>query len=237
MIKKSIQDLLQLQALDLRIRNLEIRLQTIPGERAKLVKEFETVKQVLSDAKSQVLKKEQQIKKIQAQITAEQDNLHSLLVKSANTKKASEYQAVMSAIESLKQRISDFETQEINAWDELEDLKKQAVKAEKHYKSIGRQIQTEVIALDQLKEKIQIEIKEKTAQSMQAEKNVGMTVLAQYKRMLSSGKGEPLSAISDVGHCVNCGLKLPPQTLNNAARGEMVTCDNCTYFLYDPNAK
>ena len=44
MIKKSIQDLLKLQTIDLRIRNLEIRLQTIPGERAKLVEEFEIEK-------------------------------------------------------------------------------------------------------------------------------------------------------------------------------------------------
>ena len=73
--------------------------------------------------------------------------------------------------------------------------------------------------------------------SLQAEKNVAMNILSQYKRFLASKKGEPLSAISSMGHCVNCGLKLPPQTINLAAKGDMVSCDNCTYFLYDPNAK
>ena len=120
MIKKSIQDLLKLQTIDLRIRNLEIRLQTIPGERAKLVEEFEIEKKALADAKTRVLQTEQLIKKIQAQIVKEQENLQSLLIKSANTKKASEYQAVMDALENLKKRISDLETREITAWDDLE---------------------------------------------------------------------------------------------------------------------
>ena len=43
-MKKSIRDLLALQAVDIRIRNLEIRYKTIPGERANLVAEFEVVK-------------------------------------------------------------------------------------------------------------------------------------------------------------------------------------------------
>ena len=113
-------DLLKLQTIDLRIRNLEIRLQTIPGERAKLVEEFEIEKKALADAKTRVLQTEQLIKKIQAQIVTEQENLQSLLIKSANTKKASEYQAVMDALENLKKRISDLETREITAWDDLE---------------------------------------------------------------------------------------------------------------------
>ncbi len=237
MIKKSIQDLLALQELDLRIRNLEIRYKTIPVERAKLVAEFDVVKKALAEAKNHVLKIEQGIRKIQADIKEEQDRQKSLLIKSASIKKASEYEAVMQAIESSKKRISDLETQEITAWDDLEKAKADAVKAEKRYKLVGRQAQTDVLELDALKKQILEEVKQKAEASRAAEKNVAQTVLAQYKRMLASGKGEPVSAIRAGGNCGNCGLKLPPQTLNYAARGDLVTCDSCSYFLYDPDAK
>ena len=104
MIKKSIQDLLALQELDLRIRNLEIRYKTIPVERAKLVAEFDVVKKALAEAKNHVLKIEQGIRKIQADIKEEQDRQKSLLIKSASIKKASEYEAVMQTIESSKKK-------------------------------------------------------------------------------------------------------------------------------------
>ena len=49
-MKKSVADILALQKVDIRIRNLEIRYKTIPGERAQLVSEFEQVKKAFAAA-------------------------------------------------------------------------------------------------------------------------------------------------------------------------------------------
>ena len=61
-MKQAIKDLLILQAEDLRIRELKTRLMSIPGERAKLVAEFEVVRKGLEKAKQNKLKVEQAVK-------------------------------------------------------------------------------------------------------------------------------------------------------------------------------
>ena len=57
-----------------------------------------------------------------------------------------------------------------------------------------------------------------------------------YRRMLASGKGSPVGTIHD-GNCSNCNMKNSPQTAMEAAHGNLVNCEYCSYFLYDPDAK
>lgn len=235
-MKKSIRDLLALQAVDIRIRNLEIRYKTIPGERAALVAEFEVVKKALAAAKAKVQKLELAIRTCQSETASEQENLKNSKIRSATIKKAAEFDAINAQIAGCEKRISELETKELELYDELEKAKEKAVAAERSYKATGRLAQAEVRQLDDLKAKIVEEIKAKALESKELEKNVGQSMLSQYKRILATGKGEPLSPIKG-GLCGNCSLKLPPMTLNQASVGDIVTCDHCSYFLYDPEPK
>lgn len=235
-MKKSIRDLLALQAVDIRIRNLEIRYKTIPGERAALVAEFEVVKKALAAAKANVQKLELAIRTCQSETASEQENLKNSKIRSATIKKAAEFDAINAQIAGCEKRISELETKELELYDELEKAKEKAVATERSYKATGRLAQAEVRQLDDLKAKIVEEIKAKALESKELEKNVGQSMLSQYKRILATGKGEPLSPIKG-GLCGNCSLKLPPMTLNQASVGDIVNCDHCSYFLYDPEPK
>lgn len=235
-MKKSIRDLLALQTVDIRIRNLEIRYKTIPGERANLVSEFEVVKKALAAAKANVQRIELAIRTCQSETASEQENLKNSKIRSATIKKAAEFDAINAQIAGCEARISELETKELELYEELEKAKAKEVSAERSYKATGRLAQAEVRQLDELKGQIVEEIKAKTAESKELEKNVSQSILAQYKRILATGKGEPLSPIKG-GLCGNCSLKLPPMTLNQASVGDVVVCDHCSYFLYDPEQK
>ena len=235
-MKKSIRDLLALQAVDIRIRNLEIRYKTIPVERANLVSEFEVVKKALAVAKAELQKIELAIRTCQSETALEQENLKNSKIRSATIKKAAEFEAINAQIAGCEKRISELETKELELYDDLEKAKAKVVAAERSYKATGRLAQAEVRQLDELKVKIVEEIKAKMAESRELEKNVGQSMLSQYKRILATGKGEPLSPIKG-GLCGNCSLKLPPMTLNKASVGDIVECDHCSYFLYDPEPK
>lgn len=235
-MKKSIRDLLALQAVDIRIRNLEIRYKTIPVERANLVSEFEVVKKALAVAKAELQKIELAIRTCQSETASEQENLKNSKIRSATIKKAAEFEAINAQIAGCEKRISELETKELELYDDLEKAKAKVVAAERSYKATGRLAQAEVRQLDELKGKIVEEIKAKMAESRELEKNVGQSTLSQYKRILATGKGEPLSPIKG-GLCGNCSLKLPPMTLNQASVGDIVVCDHCSYFLYDPEPK
>ena len=38
------------------------------------------------------------------------------------------------------------------------------------------------------------------------------------------------------GSCSNCNMKNSPQTAMEARNGNLVNCDNCSFYLYDPEA-
>ena len=232
-MKQAIQDLLTLQAEDLRIRDLKTRLMSIPRERAALVAEFEVVRKGLEKAKQNKLKVEQAIKQQAAATQAAQDKLQTLKIKSSSIKKINEYNAILAEIEAAKKNISDSETREIELIDEQEAAEKLLTKAERSYKATGRTVQAEVRELDSLKESIAKEIAEREKRSAELAKNVVPNYLEPYRRMLAGGKGSPVGTIRN-GSCSNCNMKNSPQTVMQAKNGNLVQCDNCSFFLYDP---
>ena len=232
-MKQAIQDLLTLQAEDLRIRELKTRLMSIPHERTALVAEFEVVRRGLENAKQNKLKVEQAIKQQAAATQAAQEKLQALKIKSSSIKKINEYNAILAEIENAKKNISDSETREIELMDEQEAAEKMLAKAERSYKATGRTVQAEVRELDALKEAIAKEIAEREKRSAELAKNVVPKYLEPYRRMLAGGKGSPVGTIRN-GSCSNCNMKNSPQTVMEAKNGNLVQCDNCSFFLYDP---
>ena len=234
-MKQAIKDLLTLQAEDMRIRDLKTRLASIPRERAAFVAEFDVVRKGLEKAKQNKLRVEQAVKQQAATTQAAQENLRALMIKSTSVKKINEYNAILSEIESAKKSISDSETREIELMDEQDAAAQALAKAERSYKGTGRIVQAEVRELDSLKEAILKEIGEKEKLSAEYAKNVPPKYLAPYRRLLASGKGSPVGVIRN-GSCSNCNMKNSPQTTMEAKNGELVNCDNCFFFLYDPDA-
>lgn len=236
-MKKWIVNLLALQEQDMRIRNLEIKLKTIPVERANLVAEFESVKKALAEAKSDLQKSELELKKLEADAVAASEAMKKLQIHSVSIKKNTEYQAMLAEIDTCKKRISDIESAQLELMDVIEAKKNTLRDATKSYNTTGRAVQSELREFETLKTDIQKEIEERTALAKHLETKVEMNALGIYKRLLSGGKGEPLSEIRSGGMCSNCSLKLTPMTLNQAAKGVMATCDNCSHMLYDPKAE
>ncbi len=233
-MKRVIEDLLALQQVDMRIRALKIRLNTIPNEREALVQDFEVVRTRLEKAKFQLMKTEQEQKKQAEETRRLQDAHRNLLIKSGEIKKVAEYHAILKDIEVAKQKISDSETRELELMNEQEEAQKNLQAAERKYRAVGRSVKSEVISLDQLKGQIIQEIEKQNEASRRCSTKIPMLVMDDYKRFLASGKGEPVGKIRN-GNCPNCMLKLSPQTLHNAKKGDLVHCDNCSFFLYDEN--
>lgn len=232
-MKKSIVDLLALQEVDLRIRELEKRYKSIPGERAELVAEFEVVRTALGKAENIVKKLELQIKSLEGETAAKKAHLQDVRVQSGAVKKMSDYNNIMSEIATTEKAISELEEQTLLAMDNLEKANTNFEKATRHYRATGRTVKKEVLELDALKESILKEVTSKSAESKQLEKKVAQSTLENYKILLSAGKGAPVGKIQS-GACSNCSLALPPMTLNEAKKGNLVHCDNCSCLLYDP---
>lgn len=232
-MKQWVADLLALQNLDLKIRNLKIRLETIPAEKERLdsiVKDASSNVDVAKDAKRKI---ERAIKDAEGEIEKHNEAVRKLLTQSAMVKKNNEYQAMMTDIESKKAKISDIETTVLELLDKAEDADKEVQAAERELISTQKNIKAETADLVELKKELEESIAENLKLRKAYEAKVDTQTLSVYHRLLSGNRGEPVAMITQ-GVCGYCRLKVPPQTVNNAKKGIMTLCDNCSHLLYIP---
>jgi len=235
-MKKWTSDLLTLQSIDIRIRNLKTKLETIPMEKNNLKSELNDAAEIVKKAKAGIQKTELGIKKVESDIAAANEGMRKLQTQSTMVKKNTEYQAMLSEVEKMKARISDLETDQLLLMDELDAAKNAFKKIEADYAAQERNVKTEYRELLQLEADIKQEIETALSERKGFESKIESSYLSVYARLLSKGKGTPVSTFVQGNTCSNCSLKLTPQTLNDAKKGNLALCDNCSCIIYDPDA-
>jgi hypothetical protein len=226
-----ITDLLALQDLDLKIRNLNLRIDTIPSEKKRL---DSLVKDAVSDvevAKDGLRRIERAIKENEGEIEKLNEASRKLLTQSAMVKKNNEYQAMMADIEAKKNAVSDIETKILELLDQAESAQQGIAAAEKELAVTQKSVKAEMVDLVELKQELEEDIGEKLKLRKAYESKIDTQTLSVYHRLLEGGKGEPVAMINQ-GVCSFCRLKVPPQTINNAKKGVLTLCDNCSHILY-----
>ena len=210
-----ITDLLALQDLDLKIRNLNLRIDTIPSEKKRLDSQ---VKDAVSDvevAKDGLRRIERAIKENEGEIEKLNEASRKLLTQSAMVKKNNEYQAMMADIEAKKNAVSDIETKILELLDQAESAQQGIAAAEKELAVTQKSVKAEMADLVELKQELEEDIGEKLKLRKAYESKIDTQTLSVYHRLLEGGKGEPVAMINQ-GVCSFCRLKVPPQTINNA---------------------
>ena len=226
-----ITDLLALQDLDLKIRNLNLRIDTIPSEKKRL---DSLVKDAVSDvevAKDGLRRIERAIKENEGEIEKLNEASRKLLTQSAMVKKNNEYQAMMADIEAKKNAVSEIETKILELLDQAERAQQGIAAAEKELAVTQKSVKAEMADLVELKQELEEDIGEKLKLRKAYESKIDTQTLSVYHRLLEGGKGEPVAMINQ-GVCSFCRLKVPPQTINNAKKGVLTLCDNCSHILY-----
>lgn len=230
MTVKWIDDLLRLQYADMRIRDLKARLLLIPKEKQKLDNELAAEKKALADAKSTSQQIEMSIKQAESGIKSFNDKIRDIQSKSAMVKKNDEYQAMLSEIENVKNKISDLETEEIDLLDKFEEAKSVFSVYEKGFAEKEKNIKDGLKELDEITAEIKEEISRVEASRPDLEIKIEANPLHEYNRLLA-GKGVPMVKVTD-GICGSCHMRVTPQTMTEIRKHSLVRCDNCSHLVY-----
>ncbi len=225
-----VEDLLALQDVDMRIHNMKLRLEAIPGEIAKLEQTIAIDTEDFKSSREGVKKAELDIKHIESEINSQNEQIQKLQKQSVMIKKNDEYKALMSEIEHHKQIISDFETKEIVAIDALDAAKDKYKELEKQFDAKISSLKDEIAELNTLSEEVKEEIASLQKGRKAYSSRIATDTLVVYNRLLQRGRA-PLVPVSN-SCCGNCHLKLTPNTLNQAKKSGVTYCDNCSYMLY-----
>jgi predicted nucleic acid-binding Zn-ribbon protein len=209
-----------LSRFDVERRSLEGRLS---GERSRV----DAVKQRLADFQ---LKRRQLEKDIDA-AQAEERKFQSQL---PSVKKNEEYQALLHEIAAAKNRRSDLETRVLVQMDEEDVVQRERPVAEQALIAAQREMEQRRAQADreEAAEKERLAGLERERQ----ERITGLTppVRARYERIYASREGKAVVAIVK-GSCGGCFRAQPPQTLQEARRGDRVlVCDGCGRIVIWP---
>ena len=230
-MKSDLEKLLALQELDLRLRNLGIRVKLLPKELDDLKKELAGKKEAVAAAKEKLQRYELDIKQCESNIESEKEIICKLGAQSNMVKKNDEYNALLQEIEHHKEKVSEFETQEIELLDKIEEAREEFKSLEKNLVPVEKGLKEEMQEIIDLAGELKSEIAKVKEARIRAEAQVNAELLATYKRLLDKGQGTPVSKIND-GSCSNCHLQVVPQIINQALKDGYAVCNNCGFLIY-----
>ncbi len=232
---KWVESLLKLQETDLRIRDIETRLATMPGELTRLKNRRDQLAASTTSAADAVRKIELQIKTFESEIanlTAESNRLRQ---QSVMVKKNNEYQAMLNSIALNKNKISDLESKILELMDEHthSQLEYQRIKADND--ASIHTIRDEFEEIVAFAGEIKAELAKLKASRPRSIPFVDGETLSRYNALLKGKNGGiPLVKVEG-GICGSCHLRVSPQALNDISKAAVTYCSNCQHLLYDEN--
>ena len=226
-----VEKLLNLQNLDMEIKNLKLRLTMIPKEGEKLQKEIASIENKVKVLRAKKAEHELEYKKNESEIADLNGKIDKLQTQSDLVKKTTEYQAMLGSIAMLKKSISELETAQLELMDKLTEDDAKIATAIKNVKPQTAPLKEELNELAELASDVKRRGRELLAKRPELRSLVDAEILPRYEQILQKGSGLPLVA-AEGDKCGNCHLRLTPQTLNQARTGSICFCDNCMHIIY-----
>lgn len=224
---------LALQEIDLHIRDLNTRKESIPTQILNQEKAIEAAQTRLKTVKEMLHKNEIDLKNCEQDIAKQDQIVVKMLTNSSMIRKQDEFNAAMEEIQRAKECKSDLETHALELIDEAESLSAQLEEENKNCTAVISDAKDEIDALNAIDGEIEEKLKGIQLKRTACALTVPNEVLGVYERLIKRGKGIPVAQIvGDV--CQNCHMKVTQQMKNDVARGDLTHCGNCSCILTLP---
>ena len=228
--------LLKLQEADMRLRDMEMRLETLPKEMNNLIAQRDRINASTAAAVTAVKKIKHKIQQDEDLIKELESSSEKLRQQSAMVKKNTEYQAMLNAVELNKKKISEAEERILLAADELAEAKRKGAKIKFANDAEIKNLKTEFDELFSFSKVVKDEIAKLQQARPALLKDIPPALLSPYESLKNNKEGAAPLVTAENEICGHCRLKITAQTAVAIKRGEIAYCDNCQYLLYDPEA-
>lgn len=224
--------LVELQRLDSEIAEVEAAAAAIPGVIRRIEEQLMKAKAALDAVTAETdrmtklrRQQERELEEVTDQLKKRQSRLFEI-------KTNQEYSAVLKEIEGLKHKVSVLEEAILVLLDQIEVELKARAEEERRVRSSEaealRDTQRKEAELRQLRGRLS----ELQGARKGRSKNVELSLLQQYLRLLKSRAGLAVAPVRD-GSCEGCHVALTPQLYNEVRRNEeILTCERCGRILY-----
>ncbi len=231
------ESLLKLQAVDLRIRELEARLALLPKEMGELKTKRDEAVNAVNAAATAAKKIELERKTVESEIESLNAENKRLQQQSAMVKKNNEYQAMLGTIALNGKKIGDLEGTVLELMDKFEEAKKTYRHVKQDNEATVNALRTEFEELVSFAGDLKKEIADLKANRPEDIQGVDRDTLARYRQLFNGKDGiAPLVKVENE-ICGSCHLRLTRQTMTNLQKGAVASCENCMHLIYLDNVE
>jgi uncharacterized protein len=224
--------LVDLQAIDLRIRDLEKDRQQIPSRLETFTSSLGSKRAELNEAKNQMDEAEMSRRMLESDLKAEKEKIKKWEARLNELKNNRDYQALSREVEGARKANLGIEDEILKKMQEIEDLKVVMAQRQGDLEALEKQYQAEKVGLDERLASLNAKVAEEQKLRDVAKAVVSERWLAGYDNIRKRRDGMAVVAVLDE-HCQGCHMGIPPQLYNRVLVGEEIeTCPFCHRILY-----
>jgi predicted nucleic acid-binding Zn-ribbon protein len=190
-----------------------------------ITKELEEARAVIADMKKST-------KQLEADVQTENDHMAKIKTKLTAVKTNKEYTAILTEVESVKEKVSAFEDKELEIMESLEEKSGELPAIESRFKEEENNFKEYKAKKEAEAERVQGEREVVKGRRQGILDTIEPKRLELYNRILKRNNGVAVVAIRE-SMCQGCFHRLRPQVIIDVKVGEeIVECAHCYSFLY-----
>ncbi len=228
----TLEKLLVLQDRDRKLRQMLQETKDIPARKALIESRLKANRDACALAQENLKKNAATAKSIELEIDSVKDTIRKYRNQQTQIKSNDQYRALEREIREQSGRIRELEEQVIKLMEEAELLKTQIAERDAVLKQDEASVETDIKALDDRLAMIEGEVVEAKRNREGLTEGIDEAWLSRYTRIFNN-KGDFAFVPVDNGICGGCHMKVPPQLVQDAKRGDqMVSCSYCGRLLF-----
>jgi predicted nucleic acid-binding Zn-ribbon protein len=234
-LREQIERLAVLQAIELRVQEMEREKSGIPQSIVFLEEELRKEEDKLRAEKAEMEKLGKERRQKEQELEEETDKVKKVESRVFEIKTNKEYQAVLKEIESAKKLNRQREEEILEILEKLEQGQKRIAGAEKELEEKRKEMQRKVSALKQKEASYEQEMAGEVRQKEEKEKEIPAGLLSKYRMLAEKRHGIAVARVAH-GACQACHMNLRPQLYIELQKQEaLIMCPNCSRILFWDN--
>ena len=233
-MQKTLQSLLDLQALDLRLSKVHARLTSFPQKIAAVEERVAAARAELDQSKTAQIATVRDRKKYELDVEQWKERVRKYRDQTSQVKTNEAYKALQHEVELAESEIAKAEDRLLEQMVNAEDYDRRVKVSERRLKEIEEATRGERAALDAEKTSVDKDVAALNAQRAGIVTEIPENLLDHYGRISKKHGGVALAEVRDE-RCTACGMRVRPHVFQEMRRGaddKMFHCETCTRILY-----
>lgn len=224
--------LIQLQRIDLEIKQIALFLKNTPPLIEEIDKKIEQCSQVAASAQGKMTGSQKKRRELEAEVKDIKDHIAKYKRQLNEVKTNKEYTSLLKEIEESQKKVDSLEEEVITEMLLADDIQKEIKEANQKFAEAQKKFSQEKEAIF-LKKK---EMEEKAAKLNQEKEallpQIPPEQVSLYLKIFRKKGGMALSPVKD-DFCFMCHMRIRPQVLNELRdTRKLILCENCGRILY-----